>query len=80
MNGKCHTKKLKLCVTQPKCLLNISEIRNNRPNLDSRALLRMTARERRALGSPDTSYVCDWFTTGTMKALVIGQFEYARKI
>ena len=49
-------------------------------NLDSRALLRMTARERRALGNPDTNYVCDWFTTGTMKALVIGQFKYARKI
>ena len=40
----------------------------------------MTARERRALGNPDTNYVCDWFTTGTMKTLVIGQFKYARKI
>ena len=49
-------------------------------NLDSRALLRMTATERRALGNPDTNYVCDWFTTGTMKTLVIGQFKYARKI
>ena len=40
----------------------------------------MTAWERRALGNPDTNYVCDWFTTGTMKTLVIGRFKYARKI
>ena len=49
-------------------------------NLDSRALLHMTARERRDLGNPDTIYVCDWFATGTMQTLVIGQFKYAGKI
>ena len=40
----------------------------------------MTAEERSALGNRDTSYVCDWFTTGTMKTLLIGQFKCARKL
>ena len=43
--------------------------------LDSRALLRMTGVERRALGNPGTYTAPDWFTAETMNTLLIGQFK-----
>ena len=48
--------------------------------LDSRALLRMTGRERRALGNPGTYTAPDWFMAETIKTLLIGQFNTREKL
>ena len=48
-------------------------------NLDPRALLRMTARKRRALGNPGTNSAPDWLTAEGIKPLLIGQYNTREK-